>query len=253
VTLSRGKRLALAGLCVLAVGASMLFRRNPDAPVRFEAEARKLVTRKLPSPRGAGEHAQLLQAFEEKTPRLPTAATADPDTHSREFAAHPSRSFHPGGAMLEPADTLSLSQPLPDELLADASSEATPAPATRTHRVVDGDTLAKLAARYLGSSDRYGEIFAANRPLLSTPDLLPIGVELVIPPRQRPAPPVALGPEDAPDASPSDEVQMPLLEVETAPVGNVESPDARQSDRAGATDDDSALVPVPKDVSRQEE
>ena len=31
------------------------------------------------------------------------------------------------------------------------------------HVVVDGDTLTRLAARYLGSSDRYQEFFAANR------------------------------------------------------------------------------------------
>ncbi len=51
----------------------------------------------------------------------------------------------------------------------------------RTHVVVDGDTLTALAARYLGSSERYREIFQANRGLLPTPDLLPIGATLEIP------------------------------------------------------------------------
>jgi len=222
----------------------MLFRRSPAPIVRIEGEARKLLTRKLPSLRGAGEHVQLLQSFEEKIPRVPTAATTDPDTHSREFAAHPSRSFHPGGAMLEPADDLNPIQPTPDEMLADAQSQAAAPAPLRTHRVVDGDTLAKLAARYLGSSDRYGEIFAANRPLLSKPDLLPIGAQLVIPPRQRPAPPVQLGPEDAPETSRADEAQMPRLEVETQPTD--------QPVLADPSDDDTALVPVPKEVPGQE-
>jgi nucleoid-associated protein YgaU len=53
----------------------------------------------------------------------------------------------------------------------------------RTHRIVDGDTLAALADRYLGSADRAGEIFAANRDVLQNPSLLPIGAELKIPPR----------------------------------------------------------------------
>jgi nucleoid-associated protein YgaU len=64
-----------------------------------------------------------------------------------------------------------------------------PAPgdgATRTHRIVDGDTLGALAQRYLGSASRAGEIFAANRDVLFDPQLLPIGVILKIPPRQRP-------------------------------------------------------------------
>ena len=40
----------------------------------------------------------------------------------------------------------------------------------RTHVVVDGDTLTGLAARYLGSSDRFREIFDANRNVLAKPD-----------------------------------------------------------------------------------
>jgi nucleoid-associated protein YgaU len=57
--------------------------------------------------------------------------------------------------------------------------------ATHTHRIVDGDTLTTLAERYLGSASRAGEIFAANRDVLFDPKLLPIGIELKIPPRDR--------------------------------------------------------------------
>ena len=53
----------------------------------------------------------------------------------------------------------------------------------RAHKVVDGDTLAALAERYLGSSLRAGDIFEANRDVLFDPQLLPIGVELKIPPK----------------------------------------------------------------------
>lgn len=52
----------------------------------------------------------------------------------------------------------------------------------RTHKVVDGDTLAALAYRYLGSAARAQEIFDANRDVLQNPELLPIGVELKLPP-----------------------------------------------------------------------
>lgn len=53
----------------------------------------------------------------------------------------------------------------------------------RTHRIVDGDTLPGLAQRYLGSMGRGQEIFEINRDVLHDPELLPIGVELKLPPR----------------------------------------------------------------------
>jgi len=53
------------------------------------------------------------------------------------------------------------------------------------HRIVDGDTLHKLAQAYLGDRDRYLDIFQANRGVLSDPRLLPIGVELAIPANTR--------------------------------------------------------------------
>lgn len=66
------------------------------------------------------------------------------------------------------------------------------AAAPRTHRVQNGDTLSALAARYLGSSERFWDIFTANRDRLRNPDVLPIGLELRIPcdePAGRTAPP----------------------------------------------------------------
>jgi nucleoid-associated protein YgaU len=62
--------------------------------------------------------------------------------------------------------------------VAEASADA-----KRVHRVVDGDTLAGLAARYLGSAARAEEIYAANRDILNDPELLPIGAELKLPQR----------------------------------------------------------------------
>ncbi|MEM8677712.1 MAG: hypothetical protein AAGF97_00025 [Planctomycetota bacterium] len=51
----------------------------------------------------------------------------------------------------------------------------------KTHRIVEGDSLPELAAQYLGSPDRYLELFEANRALLTQPDVLPLGERLVIP------------------------------------------------------------------------
>ncbi len=55
--------------------------------------------------------------------------------------------------------------------------------AARTHRIVDGDSLPAIAQRYLGSAARANEIFELNRNVLSDPELLPIGLELKLPPK----------------------------------------------------------------------
>lgn len=48
------------------------------------------------------------------------------------------------------------------------------------HVIVDGDTLPQLAERYLGDASLAEEIFAQNRDQLASPELLPLGVTLVI-------------------------------------------------------------------------
>lgn len=55
------------------------------------------------------------------------------------------------------------------------------APKLRRHRLTDGDTLERLADRYLGSGARAEEIYAINRDLLTAPDLLPLGRIIRIP------------------------------------------------------------------------
>ena len=52
----------------------------------------------------------------------------------------------------------------------------------KKHTIHDGDTLESLAVRYLGDAKRAGEILEVNREVLSDPQLLPIGVAIVIPP-----------------------------------------------------------------------
>jgi LysM domain len=54
---------------------------------------------------------------------------------------------------------------------------------SRTHLVVDGDSLERLASRYLSDPRRSREIYELNRAVLAAPDLLPIGAELKIPER----------------------------------------------------------------------
>jgi len=54
---------------------------------------------------------------------------------------------------------------------------------TQRHKVVAGDSLSKSAARYFGRSSNASvrAIFEANRNVLKSPDVLGVGVNLVIP------------------------------------------------------------------------
>lgn len=51
----------------------------------------------------------------------------------------------------------------------------------RTHVVHEGDSLERLAERYLGDPGRSIELFDLNREILENPHLLTIGTELKIP------------------------------------------------------------------------
>jgi nucleoid-associated protein YgaU len=54
-------------------------------------------------------------------------------------------------------------------------------PEARIHVVHQGDSLDRLAKRYLGDEARALEIFDLNRDVLENPHLLPIGAELRMP------------------------------------------------------------------------
>lgn len=71
---------------------------------------------------------------------------------------------------------------------AEASPPAVAAPRRfvplKRHTVRDGDTLADLSRRYYGDDSLAAALFEANRGVLSSPDLLPIGAVLTIPARE---------------------------------------------------------------------
>lgn len=80
----------------------------------------------------------------------------------------------------EPAEPMAKT---PDEARAEALSTTNRFARPRSYRLRDGDTLEKLAERFLGSRDRATDIFEANRETLARPDLLPVGTTITIPPR----------------------------------------------------------------------
>jgi nucleoid-associated protein YgaU len=104
------------------------------------------------------------------------------------------RILSPVGALLNSSEA-----PLDDEpQLLDTGAPAR----ALTHKIVDGDTLSLLAERYWGDAQLAGKLFEANRDVLRSPDLLPLGIVLKIPSREeamRPAEPVV---EAAPEMAP---------------------------------------------------
>jgi len=56
-----------------------------------------------------------------------------------------------------------------------------PARAPRTYVVARGDSLSSMAARHLGDAKHWRQIYDANRDILSNPDTLPFGRQIVIP------------------------------------------------------------------------
>jgi nucleoid-associated protein YgaU len=57
--------------------------------------------------------------------------------------------------------------------------------AEHIHIVHEGDSLERLARRYLDDAGRAMEIFELNRQVLNNPHLLPLGAELRIPAKDR--------------------------------------------------------------------
>ena len=58
---------------------------------------------------------------------------------------------------------------------------ATPVYRAYSVTVAQGDTLWSISAKYLGSGAKYMQIFEANRKILSNPNIIKAGQELIIP------------------------------------------------------------------------
>jgi hypothetical protein len=190
-------KIALA-LCVLLTGvsAAMLFRRNtpaqnPAVPAAAEPLLIRHRAKNLSPANGSPSEAESAASAE-------PSQTMPPEERPAALVTPSDRDEPPPPLVKNYADPpqparsrwgVSMDMMLPPS----ASTETS----IRTHKIVDGDTLASLAERFLGSADRAGEIFERNRDVLLDPNLLPIGVELKIPPRvNRPAAAAAVSPAD---------------------------------------------------------
>lgn len=201
--MDRGVKIALAAL-VFLVGTSFAFlyrRPLPDSSLDKPSEASRLVLR---GPRWNGPQAtyKSRSTFSGAKTEFPSVKpTKAPNSHDGSDVSTLGCASPPLKAtVLSPIDTGQPPPPLarvfPRHENSDESrwgaaiglrlpmGEKRPTLGPRVHRVVDGDTLEDLAARFLGDATRAGEIFGANRRLLSDPNVLPLGVELTIPPQQ---------------------------------------------------------------------
>jgi len=173
------------GFAILAIGVftALFFRRDNTTSVAWDTST---LERRISSGQSSSAHLPVIQDVPRiesfKVPTVATGIGGDSRSDS-DFPPSYHRTLSPVGALLKPInDDASESQ------TSDSGDHAASASTTEEmHTIVDGDTLASLAEHYLGSSTRQMEIYELNKDMLTSPDLLPIGTTLRIPPRQKPA------------------------------------------------------------------
>ena len=178
----------LAGVCVALLFRRDSSRQTPPAPTASEQLLIRHVPRgRIPAPaadRGRTAKSSRATAADAPNGGRPAIVVTPLDRH--ELPPQLAESYPETGRAGSARWGVSMDMLLPVASPRDDSA--------RVHKVVDGDTLAALAERYLGSAARAGEIFEANRDVLHDPELLPIGAELKMPPRnERNPPPISPG------------------------------------------------------------
>lgn len=124
----------------------------------------------VPSFLNKGDETENRELLSRKTAAAPDPIQTPPAKDSLVAGANGpahNRDWEPTGTALKPGDG--------------PRDAGAPATAGRTHVIRAGETLSGLAARYLGSTSRYREIYEANRGVLRSADDLPDGVTIVIP------------------------------------------------------------------------
>lgn len=183
--MSRVKKIIVASF-VLAVGFGLAwpFRKTADAPA---------IRSELSAPVGLQSAAEpLVDELQRQPIAAQMASTGRPDSGAFDLENHPSIAGRPTESRPN-QKTVEISPVTPD--IPPMNSDARPAydiaptvapqtpvwPEEVVHVVKNGDTLEKLAARYLEDEGRALELFDLNRDQLTNPHLLPIGAELRIP------------------------------------------------------------------------
>lgn len=222
-----------------AAGANDWFNQASDWPA---APARNAPAPNAPAPNASAPAPAATSPWPAAVSAAPDEpATADSNPWGDPWPAAPQLTAQPSAPAFPPSST----QPsAPAEPYAAAkpvapSPRPAPQPALGTHIVTDGDTLARLAERYLGDSARAQEIYNLNTDRLDSPELLPIGVVLRVPDEPRGQPATLAPPGAFPTAPPQrDPFTAPSL------VGSPVAQDANQFTAIGFHDGPS-LTPPP--------
>jgi nucleoid-associated protein YgaU len=182
---SRRQKLLAAGV-VLGVGlaAAMLFRRGDETPRPAVASAVPVesIAPAAPAPVLVPLEGQFSPlppvpattvssvASVEPSPALPAVAVdaTPPIVVDSDPIVPPSTEAPAGRPVYAVEDPAEIAAPTADS-------------GYRVHVIHNGDTLERLAERYLSDGARALELFDLNRDVLENPHLLPLGVELRIP------------------------------------------------------------------------
>ncbi len=121
-------------------------------------------------------------------PRLPQPPTPEPTITHDPFDQSTPAGLVPEPIALQPLPAAGTQLASSSQRLGSATAPndrtLTPdATTARKHTVQRGDTLSSIASQYLGSANRFDEIYEANRERLRDANDLRIGQELIIPPR----------------------------------------------------------------------
>ena len=193
-----GKKLTVV-LSVVIAGASVaLFFRKDASAFKFwqtgqqdlfdRPVERRVTTDAAWAHRGTAAKSDSPSGPARRVPAASTAAISEPTGLSSLSQPSFRKNLNPVGALLPPIEGI-VGEEDEGDILEDLTSlsehSSRPSGQTLRHKVVDGDTLSNLAARYLGRAEADLEIFEFNRDVLASPDLLPIGAVLKIPSRHR--------------------------------------------------------------------
>lgn len=169
----RGIRLLIVlGILVAGLCAAWPFRQDPPA---------------APQPPPAAISPNLLPRGRDVTLEAAPPGEASPAVDLAEYSPAPVRT---ASVTIERPD-LSLLAPPPAMPAAFDPAEPVvpqslpPRAAIRTYRLRDGDTLEWVAQRFLGAPSRADELFELNRDVLARADLLPVGVTIKIPQKEK--------------------------------------------------------------------
>jgi nucleoid-associated protein YgaU len=190
----RWKKLAIAGaILIVGIGTALVFRREHTAEAPAAAQAPEALGQS-PATRAAQRkpppEPTLAGRIEPYSPAAPTDSVREASASFTTAARDPLQTDSPmkWQTVRRPDESHATAVTQPDRPTVDRILDDSPPAARRLaadvrHKIVDGDTLAAIARRYLGAGERSLELFEYNRDVLVTPELLPIGKELRIPPR----------------------------------------------------------------------